>query len=55
MILDPYMGSGTTLVEAAVKGIDSVGIDINPLARFIAEVKTTRFDISEVEESFKYI
>ena len=55
MILDPYMGSGTTLVEAAIKGIDSVGIDVNPLARFIAEVKTTKFNINEVEESFNYI
>ncbi len=49
------MGSGTTLVEAAIKGIDSVGIDVNPLARFIAEVKTTKFNINEVEESFNYI
>lgn len=55
MILDPYMGSGTTLVEAAIKGINSVGIDINPLARFIAEVKTTKFSIKAIEESFKYI
>ena len=55
MILDPYMGSGTTLVEAAIKVIDSVGIDVNPLARFIAEVKTTKFNINEVEESFNYI
>lgn len=55
LILDPYMGSGTTLVEAAIKGVDSIGIDINPLARFIAEVKTTKYNIKEIEESFKYI
>ena len=55
MILDPYMGSGTTLVEAAIKGINSVGIDINPLARFIAEVKITKFNIIEIEKSFNDI
>lgn len=51
VILDPYMGSGTTLVEASLKGIRSVGSDINPLARFISRVKTTLFDISEIEEA----
>ena len=42
LLFDPYMGSGTSLVEASVQGIDSVGTDINPLACLIAEVKTTR-------------
>ncbi|MGL6178743.1 MAG: DNA methyltransferase [Tannerellaceae bacterium] len=55
LILDPYMGSGTTLVESAIKGVDSVGIDINPLARFISEVKTTKYNIYEIKESFDYI
>lgn len=40
-ILDPFCGSGTTLVEAASVGIRSVGIDLNPLAALIAKVKTT--------------
>ena len=29
LILDPYMGSGTTLVEASLAGINSVGTDLN--------------------------
>ena len=43
-LLDPYCGSGTALVEANMAGINAYGIDINPLARLIAEVKTTAID-----------
>jgi len=48
LLFDPYMGSGTSLVEAALKGIKSVGTDINPLARMIAQAKTTHFDINKI-------
>ncbi len=38
-VLDPFMGSGTTLVEARVLGRPSTGIDINPVAQLIARAK----------------
>lgn len=44
VVLDPFMGSGTTLLEAFILGRDSYGIDIHPLARLIAKVKTTPLD-----------
>lgn len=40
IILDPFCGSGTTLVEAQRHGVDSVGIDLNPIACLISKVKT---------------
>lgn len=40
-ILDPFMGSGTTLLEALLLGRDAYGIDIHPLAKLIAKVKIT--------------
>jgi hypothetical protein len=40
-ILDPFCGSGTTLVEAAIAGLPSIGIDLNPLATLVSKVKTT--------------
>ena len=55
LVFDPYMGSGTTLVESALKGVDSVGLDINPLARFIAEVKTSKYSIEEINLSFQLL
>lgn len=39
-IYDPFMGSGTTLVESRLHGIDSVGVDLNPLATLMGRVKT---------------
>ena len=40
IVLDPFVGSGTTLVECQKRGIESVGIDLNPIACMIARVKT---------------
>jgi len=41
VVLDPFMGGGTTLVEARVMGRRAIGVDISQLATFIARVKTT--------------
>lgn len=43
-IYDPFMGSGTTLVESRIKGINSVGVDLNPLAVLMSKVKTKIID-----------
>lgn len=40
-IVDPFMGGGTTLVEAVLQGRYAVGTDISSLAVFISQVKTT--------------
>jgi DNA modification methylase len=39
-VLDPFCGSGTTLVESQREGLQSVGIDLNPIACLLARVKT---------------
>lgn len=43
-VLDPFMGSGTTNLEAMLLGRFSVGIDVDPFARLLANVKTTLID-----------
>jgi hypothetical protein len=40
-VLDPFCGSGTTLVEAAIRGVPSIGVDLHPLACLISKVKVT--------------
>lgn len=40
LILDPFCGTGTTLVEAKKLGIKSVGVEANAMAHFAASVKT---------------
>jgi DNA modification methylase len=39
-LYDPYCGTGSSLVEGILEGLDVYGTDINPLARLIAESKT---------------
>ena len=43
-VLDPFMGSGTTLLESYIAGRNSYGIDIHPLAKLITKVKVTPLD-----------
>src|SRR5713226_3285774 len=40
-ILDPFAGSGTTLLEAQRSGLNFVGLDLNPIAVLISRVKTS--------------
>lgn len=49
VVLDPFCGSGTVLVEAKLRGLESWGIDINPLARLVAKAKTNPIDINRLE------
>jgi len=42
LVLDPFCGSGTVVLEAYLAGRPAVGVDLNPLALRIAEVKTDR-------------
>lgn len=43
-VLDPFCGSGTSLVEALATGRHAVGCDVNPLACLISRVKTHPLD-----------
>ena len=43
LIYDPFMGGGTTLVEAAALGRHCIGTDISSLAAFISQVKTATY------------
>ena len=47
-VLDPFCGSGTTVVEAALNGYSGIGIDINPMSAFISEVKCKSYTDEEV-------
>ena len=54
-VLDPFCGSGTVLLEAALRGHRAIGIDVNPLARLISRVKTTRLDVRSLSERATYV
>ena len=46
LVLDPMMGSGTTLVEAAIMGIDAVGFDVSPFCQFMTSTKLDSLTVS---------
>lgn len=50
VVLDPFMGGGTTLVEARAAGRLAIGTDINSLAVFVSSVKTTPLSDHDVDE-----
>ena len=62
-LVDNYAGSGTSLVEAKLAGIDSVGIDINPFAVLACRVKTYNYNVENLhsiwgdlrEKIYKYM
>ena len=49
LVLDPFMGGGTTIVEALALGRHAVGADISSLAAFVSEVKTNLYSEAELQ------
>ncbi|KRC36591.1 MULTISPECIES: DNA methyltransferase [unclassified Lysobacter] len=49
VVLDPFSGSGTTLLSAQRLGMRSIGIDVNPIACMIARVKTGKTPVDLLE------
>ncbi len=48
LVIDPFMGGGTTLVEANLAERHAIGFDISSLAYFLSEVKTTSLNSNEI-------
>lgn len=55
VVLDPFMGSGTTLGEALKLGCKVIGNDINPVSTFIVKQALTHIDKKELIVEFKEI
>ena len=53
VLLDPYCGTGTTLLEGMLADLDATGTDLNPLARLIARTKTTPIDLDLLDREIK--
>ncbi|MBE7509343.1 MAG: hypothetical protein HS118_04050 [Bacteroidia bacterium] len=54
-IIDPFCGSGTTVVEGVLNGMDSVGIDLNPIACLISKAKSNSYSQQEIFEIKNFI
>ncbi|WP_138007005.1 DUF1156 domain-containing protein [Halalkalirubrum salinum] len=56
-ILDPFMGGGTSLVEASRFGAEVVGNDLNPVAWFVTkkELEAGQTNVEELEKAFEQV
>ncbi|HIH54973.1 TPA: site-specific DNA-methyltransferase [Candidatus Woesearchaeota archaeon] len=54
-ILDPFMGSGTTLIQSSELGLNSVGIDISDFNCLIAKTKLDDYDFVTLNESLQNV
>lgn len=50
-VCDGFVGSGTTMAEAMLQGLDFVGVDVNPLAVLLCRAKRGPFFIKALEEA----
>jgi DNA modification methylase len=55
LVLDPFCGSGTVLLEAQLANRRAYGADANPMARLIARVKTTPLDAGSTKRTLKEV
>ena len=53
LVLDPYCGSGTTLLACKQRNVASVGFEINPLFVLVSRVKTRDYDLDELAKFAK--
>jgi len=52
-VLDPFAGSGTTLVQALESGYDAVGADIAAFNCLLMRVKTMQYDVFQLEQQVR--
>ncbi|MBI4174324.1 MAG: DNA adenine methylase, partial [Candidatus Aenigmarchaeota archaeon] len=55
LVLDPFCGSGTTLLACKQRGINSIGLDVLPTAVFASRVKTADYDPQKLREEAKIL
>jgi len=55
VVLDPFMGSGVTIVEALRLDRKAIGNDLNPIASFIARMTLLKVDLPKFHEAFKRV
>lgn len=51
IVLDPFCGSGTTNLVAALRGLQTIGIDVNPMSSVLTQAKITAYSKQDIREA----
>lgn len=55
IVLDPFCGSGTTLVQSSELGLHAIGIDVSAFNALISNIKVEKHDISQIKSALNQI
>jgi len=55
IVLDPFMGSGVTIIESTRLGRNGIGVDLNPVACFIARMTLAPVDILKLQQAYERV
>jgi len=55
IVIDPFCGGGTTLLVCMIRGIPSIGLEVNPFSSFLARVKTRIYEKNDIKSFQKHI
>jgi len=55
VVLDPFMGGGTTVVEALRLGCRVIGVDVNPVAWFVVKKSIEPVDLERLDDAFQQL
>ncbi|MFW6172227.1 MAG: DNA methyltransferase [Elusimicrobiota bacterium] len=53
LVLDPFAGSGTTLVEAVINNRNALGVDFDKLSQLLCKTKTSLLDDNQIQYLYK--
>jgi tRNA G10 N-methylase Trm11 len=55
LVVDPFCGTGTVLLESSISNRNAIGIDVNPLASLISKTKTAKIEILDLKNELENI
>ncbi len=54
-VLDPFMGVGTTPLSCREYGVNTIGVEISPLFKLIAQSKIEDYDVEKIKDYYRYV